>query len=90
MVAMLLSAVGIIITIAVLAAVIYLGNSKIANIAEINAQLKSLDQEILRAEVATDHPPGTAVLSYCDDLAEPESVFRLLDGLAEQFSPAGK
>jgi hypothetical protein len=71
MVAMLLSAVGIIITIAVLAAVIYLGNSKIANIAEINAQLKSLDQEILRAEVATDHPPGTAVLSYCDDLAEP-------------------
>jgi hypothetical protein len=71
MMAMLLSAVGIIITIAVLAAVIYLGNSKIANIAEINAQLKSLDQEILRAEVATDHPSGTAVLSYCDDLAEP-------------------
>jgi hypothetical protein len=69
--AMLLCAVGIIITIAALAAFIYLGNSKIANIAEINAQLNSLDQEILRAEVATNHPPGTAVLSYCDDLADP-------------------
>jgi hypothetical protein len=69
---MLLCAVGIIITIAALAAFIYLGNSKIANIAEINAQLQSLDQEILREEIA-NHPSSMReeVVSYCDDLPNP-------------------
>jgi hypothetical protein len=71
MVAMLYLAVTITVTIAALAAYIYIGNSKITNIAEINAQLKSLDQEILREEVATKHdPPSTAVLRYCEDLAD--------------------
>jgi hypothetical protein len=71
--AMLFLAVGIVITIAALFNFIYLGNSKIANIAEINAQLKSLDQEILREEreEAANRPAGTAVLPYCDDLPDP-------------------
>ena len=52
-----MSGLAVIITlvIAALAAYIYLGNSKIANIAEINAQIQSLDEEILREEVA-NHP----------------------------------
>jgi hypothetical protein len=64
--------------IAALAAYIYIGNSKIANIIEINAQLKSLDGEILREEVVShireevaNLPPSTAVLPYCDDLPDP-------------------
>ena len=54
--------------IATLAAYIYIGNSKIANIAEINARLKSLDEEILREEIS--RPTNAAVLPYCEDLAE--------------------
>jgi hypothetical protein len=77
-----MSGLAVIITlvIAALAAYIYLGNSKIANIAEINAQLQSLDQEILREETA-NHPSSTRegvvsstreeVVSYCDDLPDP-------------------
>jgi hypothetical protein len=75
-----MSYVAVIITlmIAALAAYIYIGNSKIANIIEINAQLKSLDGEILREEVVShireevaSLPPSTAVLPYCDDLPDP-------------------
>ena len=46
MIAMLSLAVFLTLTIATLAAYIYLGNAKLANIADINAQFKSLDQEI--------------------------------------------
>ena len=67
MMAMLSLAVTITLMIATLAAYIYIGNSKIANIAEINARLKSLDEEILREEIS--HPTNAAVLPYCDDLA---------------------
>jgi hypothetical protein len=65
-------AVTITLVIAALAAYIYLGSSKIANIAEINAQLQSLDQEILREEIAI-HPSSMReeVVSYCDDLPDP-------------------
>jgi hypothetical protein len=69
-----MSGLAVIITlvIAALAAYIYLGSSKIANIAEINAQLQSLDQEILREEIAI-HPSSMReeVVSYCDDLPDP-------------------
>jgi hypothetical protein len=69
-----MSYVAVIITlmIAALAAYIYIGNSKIANIVEINAQLQSLDQEILREEIAI-HPSSMheEVVSYCDDLPDP-------------------
>jgi hypothetical protein len=72
MLAMLYVAVTITLTIAMLAAYIYIGNAKITNIAEINAQIKSLDQEIQREEVASKHdPPSTIVLRYCEDLADP-------------------
>ena len=66
--AMLYLAVTITLMIAAFAAYIYIGNSKIANIAEINARLTSLDQEILREEIG-GHPTNAAVLPYCDDLA---------------------
>jgi hypothetical protein len=70
MVAMLSLAVVITLSIATLAAYIYFGSAKIANIAEINSQFKSLNEEILREEVATHPPnsPNTAVLRYCADV----------------------
>ena len=68
MVVMLCLAVIITLSIAALAAYIYLGNAKIANIAEINSQFKSLDEEILREEVAVNRPPNTAILPYCTDV----------------------
>jgi hypothetical protein len=51
-------------SIATLAAYIYLGNAKVANLTDIKAQLNSLDEEILREEVIANRPPKTAVLSY--------------------------
>jgi hypothetical protein len=68
MVGLLCLAVFITCLIATLAAYIYLGNSKLANLADINAQIKSLDEEILREEVAASRPPNTAVLRYCNDV----------------------
>ena len=61
-------AVVITLSIAALAAYIYFGNAKIANIAEINSQFKLLDEEILREEVAINRAPNTAVLPYCTDV----------------------
>ncbi len=69
MMGLLCLAVFLTITIAALAAYIYLGNSKVTNLAEISAQYKALDEEILREEVAASHPPNTAVLRYCSDVA---------------------
>jgi 4-amino-4-deoxy-L-arabinose transferase-like glycosyltransferase len=61
-------AVLITLAIAALAAYIYFGSAKIANIAEINSQFKLLDEEILREEIAVNRPPNTAVLPYCIDV----------------------
>ena len=69
MMAMLGLAVTITLMIAAFGAYIYIGNSKIANIAEINARITSLDEEILREEISS-HPTNAAVLPYCDDLAD--------------------
>jgi hypothetical protein len=40
-----------------------------ANLANISAQFKILDEEIIREEVAANHGSSTAVLPYCDDVA---------------------
>jgi hypothetical protein len=69
MTTLLFLAVIITLSIAVLAAYIYFGNARAANLADINAQFKSLDEEILREEVAANHGANTAVLPYCDDIA---------------------
>ena len=61
-------AVVITILVATLAAYIYLGNARVANLADINAQFKSLDEEILREEVAASRPPNSFVLRYCADV----------------------
>jgi hypothetical protein len=42
--------------------------AKIANITEIDAQFKSLDEEIRREENAANRPPNTGVLPYCSDV----------------------
>ena len=68
MVVLLHLAVVITLAIAALAAYIYFGSAKIANIAEINSQFKLLDEEILREEVAVNRAPNTAVLPYCTDV----------------------
>jgi 4-amino-4-deoxy-L-arabinose transferase-like glycosyltransferase len=68
MVVLLHLAVVITLAIAALAAYIYFGSAKIANIAEINSQFKLLDEEILREEVAINRAPNTAVLPYCTDV----------------------
>ena len=68
MVVLLHLAVLITLAIAALAAYIYFGSAKIANIAEINSQFKLLDEEILREEIAVNRPPNTAVLPYCIDV----------------------
>jgi hypothetical protein len=65
---MLCLAVIITLSIATLAAYIYLGNAKVANLTDIKAQFKSLDEEIVREEVLTNRPPKTAVLTYCADV----------------------
>ena len=44
------------------------GNAKVANLTDIRAQFKSLDEEILREEAATNRSPKAAVLSYCADV----------------------
>ena len=70
-------------SIATLAAYIYLGNAKVANLTDIKAQFKSLDEEILREEVLANRPPKTAVLSYCADvelLQDPVNPGGLLRG----------
>jgi hypothetical protein len=61
-------AVIITLSIATLAAYIYLGNAKVANLTDIKAQFKSLDEEILREEAGTNRSSKTAVLSYCADV----------------------
>ena len=53
MMLMLCLAVIITLSIATLAAYIYLGNAKVANLTDIKAQFKSLDEEILREEVVS-------------------------------------
>jgi hypothetical protein len=68
MTTMLCLAVIITLSIAALAAYIYLGNAKVANLTDIRAQFKSLDEEILREEAATNRSPKAAVLSYCADV----------------------
>ncbi len=68
MTALLVLAVTITLSVAMLAAYIYFGNARAANLADIDAQFKSLDQEILREEVAANHGSSTAVLPYCDDV----------------------
>jgi hypothetical protein len=68
MVVLLHLAVIITLSIAALAAYIYFGSAKIANLAEINSQFKLLDEEILREEVAVNRPPNTSVLPYCTDV----------------------
>ena len=68
MMLMLCLAVIITLSIATLAAYIYLGNAKVANLTDIKAQFKLLDEEILREEVLANRPPKTAVLSYCADV----------------------
>ena len=68
MVVLLHLAVVITLSIAALAAYIYFGSAKIANIAEINSRFKLLDEEILREEVAVNRPPNTTILPYCTDV----------------------
>jgi hypothetical protein len=68
MTALLCLAVIITLSIATLAAYIYLGNAKVANLADINAQFKSLDEEILREEAGANRPQDAAVLPYCADV----------------------
>ncbi|HZC56532.1 MAG TPA: hypothetical protein VE396_10890 [Xanthobacteraceae bacterium] len=68
MVGLLCFAVLITLTVATLAAYIYIGNAKATNLADLNAQFKALDEEILREEVAATHPPNAAVLYYCSDV----------------------
>lgn len=68
MAAMMFLAVFITILIATLTAYIYLGNAKFANLADINAQLKSLDEEIHREEVAAQHSSNEAIVPYCADV----------------------
>src|SRR6516162_3720728 len=52
MMLMLCLAVIITLAIATLAAYIYVGNAKLANLADINAQMKALDEEIFREQAA--------------------------------------
>ena len=61
-------AVIITLSIATLAAYIYLGNAKVANLNDIKAQFNSLDEEILREEAGANRSSKTAVLSYCADV----------------------
>ena len=68
MVGLLCLAVFLTLLIATLAAYIYFGNAKVANLADINAQFKSLDEEIFREEVAANRSPNTSVLRYCNDV----------------------
>jgi hypothetical protein len=68
MTTLLFLAVIITLSIATLAAYIYFGNARAANLANINAQFKILDEEIIREEVGA-HGSSTAVLPYCDDIA---------------------
>ena len=68
MMVMLCLAVIITLSIATLAAYIYLGHAKVANLTDIKAQFNSLDEEILREEAGANRPPKTAVLSYCADV----------------------
>jgi hypothetical protein len=67
MVGLLCLAILITLAIATLAAYIYIGNAKLANLADINAQFKALDEEIFREEVEATHAPN-AVLYYCADV----------------------
>ena len=65
---LLCSAVIITLSVATLAAYIYFGNARAANLANINAQFKILDEEIIREEVAANHGSSTAVVPYCNDI----------------------
>ena len=80
MMAMLCLAVFITLSIATLAAYIYLGNAKVANLTDIKAHFKSLDEEILREEVEVYRPPNAAVLPYCADV----------DSVQDPVNPGGK
>ncbi len=66
MMGLLCLAVVITLAIAALAAYIYVGNAKLANLADINAQIKALDEEIFREQAAV--PANNAVLYYCADV----------------------
>ena len=66
MMGLLCLAVVITLAIATLAAYIYVGNAKLANIADINTQMKALDEEIFREQAAV--PSNNAVLYYCADV----------------------
>jgi hypothetical protein len=70
MVGLLCFAVLITLTVATLAAYIYIGNAKAANLADLNAQFKALDEEILREEVAATHAANAAILDYCSDVEQ--------------------
>jgi hypothetical protein len=68
MVVMMFLAVFITLSIATLAAFVYLGNAWVANLADIQAQFKSLDEEILRAEAAGNRSPNADIVPYCADV----------------------
>ena len=68
MVVMMFLAVFITFSIATLAAFIYLGNAWVVNLADIHEQFKSLDEEILREEVAANRSPNADVVPYCADV----------------------
>ena len=68
MVVMMFLAVFITLSIATLAAFVYLGNAWVANLADIHAQFKSLDEEILRAEAAGNRSPNADIVPYCADV----------------------
>ncbi len=63
MTALLYLAVIITLSIGTLAAYIYFDNARDTNIADINAQFQSLDQEILREEISANHGPTTLFCS---------------------------
>jgi hypothetical protein len=67
MMALLLLAVLITLTVSTLAAYIYIGNAKFANLTDLNAQFKALDEEIFREQVGVAYAPN-AVLDYCSDV----------------------
>jgi hypothetical protein len=68
MMVMLCLAVIITLSIATLAAYIYLGNAKVANLTDIKGQFKSLEEEILREEAAANRASNAVILPYCADL----------------------
>lgn len=69
MAGMMVLAVCITFSIVLVATYIYLGNTKAANIADINAHINSLSEEILREEAAAvSHSQNDGIKPYCADV----------------------